>query len=200
MKVNWLMVLPVLLTLGFFGIAGVQLMTNQDALQHGVDTTALRSAQQGHAAPGLALEPLAGTPTPLLIDDDLRGNGLIMVNFWASWCPPCRAEHPTLTALARTGTPLYGINYRDQEDHALGFLEELGNPYDRIGRDDAARNGRNWGVVAMPETFFINDAGVVVYHFRGPVTRRALETQIIPALETAGHNLTLPAPVSDSNG
>ena len=189
MKVNWLMVLPVVLTVGFFGIAGVQLMMNQDDLQHGVDTMALRSAQEGRPAPNLELAPLEGTA--LLSREDLEGNGLIIVNFWASWCPPCRAEHPVLTELAEAGNPLFGVNYRDRYDQALAFLDELGNPYDRIGRDELAHNGRDWGVVAMPETFFINDEGVVVYHFRGPVLARSLENQILPALEAAGYTLAI---------
>ncbi|WJY21328.1 DsbE family thiol:disulfide interchange protein [Fontisubflavum oceani] len=189
MKVNWLMVLPVVLTVGFFGIAGVQLMMNQDDLQHGVDTMALRSAQEGRPAPTLELAPLEGSE--LLRREDLEGNGLIIVNFWASWCPPCRAEHPVLTELAEAGNPLFGVNYRDRYDQALAFLDELGNPYDRIGRDELAHNGRDWGVVAMPETFFINDDGVVVYHFRGPVLARSLENQILPALEAAGYTLAI---------
>ena len=189
MKFNWLMVLPVVLTMGFFGIAGYQLLNNQSALQDGVDTQALPSAQQGRTAPDIDLQPLG--QTPLLTRADLQGNGLVVVNFFASWCPPCRAEHPTLTALAQAGVPLYGVNYRDRIDQALGFLDELGNPYDRIGRDEQARNGANWGVVAMPETFFVDDTGTVVLHFRGPVTERAIRTQIRPDLEALGHSLPL---------
>jgi len=187
MKFNWLMVLPFALTAGFFGIAGYQLMNNQNALQQGVDTQALPSAQQGRIAPDLALQPLG--QSALLTRADLAGNGLVMVNFFASWCPPCRAEHPVLTALAAAGVPLYGVNYRDRIDQALGFLDELGNPYALIGRDEQARNGADWGVVAMPETFFIDDTGTVVLHFRGPVTERALRGQIRPALAAAGHDL-----------
>ncbi|NKX44709.1 DsbE family thiol:disulfide interchange protein [Roseicyclus persicicus] len=198
MKINWLMVLPLALTAGFFGIAGWQLMNNQNALQQGVDTQALPSAQQGRPAPGLALEPMGDTP--LLTRADLEGNGLVMVNFFASWCPPCRAEHPVLTALAEAGTPLYGVNYRDRIDQATGFLAELGNPYDRIGRDELARNGADWGVVAMPETFFIDGTGTVVLHFRGPVTERSLRTQIRPALAEAGHELPpLPGEAAGTN-
>lgn len=189
MKVNWLMILPLAVTAGFFGIAGYQLMNTQNALQQGVDTQALPSARQGREAPDLALQPLG--QTPLLTRDALAGNGLVMVNFFASWCPPCRAEHPVLTALAEAGVPLYGVNYRDRIDQALGFLDELGNPYDLIGRDEQARNGADWGVVAMPETFFIDDSGTVVLHFRGPVTERALRGQIRPALAAVGHNIPL---------
>lgn len=187
MKMNWLMILPLVLTGSFFGIAGWQLANNQNALNTGVDTQSLPSAQQGQPAPPLTLTEVPGTP--LLTREALEGEDLVILNFFASWCPPCRAEHPTLTALAEAGVPLYGVNYRDREVQALSFLEELGNPYDLIGADAEARNGRDWGVVAMPETFFINADGIVVLHFRGPIVRRSLENQVRPALAEAGYAL-----------
>jgi cytochrome c biogenesis protein CcmG/thiol:disulfide interchange protein DsbE len=187
MKFNWFVLLPLVVTAGFVAIAGIQLTQNRAAQSAGIDTQALPSAQQGRAAPALDLQDLPGSR--LLVRDDLQGNGLVIVNFWASWCPPCRAEHPTLSALAAAGNPLYGVNYRDQIHQALAFLDELGNPYDAIGTDPQARNGRDWGIVAMPETFFIDTNGMVVLHFRGPVTQRALQTRIIPALQDQGHTL-----------
>ena len=179
LRVNWLMLLPVALTMGFFGIAGYQLMNN-------AKPCSMASTPRPCAPPSRAgrhrtwrwsrwAETALPDPAPILEE-----NGLVVVNFFASWCPPCRAEHPTLTALAEAGTPLYGVNYRDRVDQALGFLDELGNPYDRIGRDEQARNGADWGVVAMPETFFIDETGTVVLHFRGPVTERSLTAQIRP--------------------
>lgn len=187
MKINWLMVLPLALTAGFFAIAGYQLSNNQDALTSGVDTTSLPSPHEGHPAPSFDLGQLPGTP--LLTRDALEGQDLVILNFFASWCPPCRAEHPTLTALAEAGVPLFGVNYRDRESQALSFLEELGNPYDLIGTDVQARNGRDWGIIAMPETFFINADGVIVLHFRGPIVGRSLENQVRPALAEAGYTL-----------
>lgn len=187
MKLNWLMILPLALTTSFFAIAGWQLAKNQGDLSTGVDTQSLPSPQQGHPAPALDLAILPGTP--LLTRETLEGEDLVILNFFASWCPPCRAEHPTLTALSEAGVPLYGVNYRDRDVQALSFLEELGNPYDLIGTDPAARNGRDWGVVAMPETFFVNAEGVIVLHFRGPIVRRSLENQVRPALAEAGYSL-----------
>ncbi|OAN77122.1 hypothetical protein A8B78_14800 [Jannaschia sp. EhC01] len=184
---KWLMVIPLVITAGLFAMMGWQLANNRDALNTGVDTQSLPSAQQGHPAPPLNLEVLPGTP--LLTRDALEGEGLVILNFFASWCPPCRAEHPTLTALAEAGVPLYGVNYRDREVQALSFLDELGNPYDLIGTDAEARNGRDWGVVAMPETFFIDGDGVIVLHFRGPIVRRSLDNQIRPILAEAGYTL-----------
>jgi cytochrome c biogenesis protein CcmG/thiol:disulfide interchange protein DsbE len=195
MKFNWLMVLPFAIFLAVGGIWLWQLQNNQFALQQGVDTTALRSVQQGNPAPGLDLDPLADKT--LLTRDMLEGEGLIAVNFFASWCPPCRVEHPILTALAEAGMPLYGVNNNDRVDQALSFLTELGDPYDAIGRDDRAGNGLNWGIVAMPETFFIDENGVIVLHFRGPVTRRSIENQIAPALAEAGHALPEIGPLTE---
>ena len=192
MKINWLMVLPLALTTAFFGMAGWQLANNRDDLSAGVDGSSLPSVQEGQPAPPLELIELG--ETPLLTRAALEGEDLVIVNFFASWCPPCRAEHPTLTALAEAGVPLYGVNYRDRDAQALGFLDELGNPYDLIGADPSATNGRDWGVVAMPETFFINSEGVIVLHFRGPIVRRSLENQVRPALAEIGFELPqLPA-------
>lgn len=192
MKINWIMVLPLVLTGSFFAMAGWQLSNNRDALGAGVDTTSLRSAQQGQPAPDLDLTELPGTPLltrEALNTADIEEDGLIILNFFASWCPPCRAEHPTLTALAEAGAPLYGVNYRDRPSQALAFLEELGNPYDLIGADEQTRNALDWGIVAMPETFFINSEGIVVLHFRGPIVSRSLENQVRPALAEAGYVL-----------
>lgn len=187
MKINWLMILPLALTLGFFAIAGYQLSNNQAALNTGVDTQSLPSTREGRVAPDLALSTL--NDAALLTRADIDGHPLAIVNFWASWCAPCRVEHPTLTALAEAGVPLYGVNYRDAPDQAQAFLDELGDPYAAIGQDRDTRNGREWGIVAMPETFFVDEAGIVVLHFRGPVTQRSLENQIRPALAEAGFTL-----------
>ena len=195
MKINWLMLLPLVAMAGFFALAGMRLASNSSDLDHGVDTAALPSVQEGAPAPDLTLDPLG--QTPLLTRDALASGELIIVNFWASWCPPCRAEHPTLTALAEAGVPLFGVNYRDRTDHALSFLDELGNPYALLGRDELGRMGPDWGVVAMPETFFIDGDGNVVLHFRGPVIARSLENQIRPALAEAGFSLPDLPPLGD---
>lgn len=184
---KWLMFIPIVVMAGFFALAGMRLASNSSDLEHGVDTASLPSAQEGGPAPMLDLQPLGDTP--LLTRDGLETGELIIVNFWASWCPPCRAEHPTLTALADAGVPLFGINYRDRVDQALSFLDELGNPYGFLGRDELGRMGPEWGVVAMPETFFIDGDGQVVLHFRGPVIARSLNAQIRPALAEAGYTL-----------
>ena len=187
MKYDWLLALPLIVTAAISGVFLAQLVLNRGDLARGGDSAALPSTRAGSVAPDLDLQPLAQLPG--LTRADLEGNGLVIVNFFASWCVPCRAEHPTLTALAEAGNPLFGVNYRDAPADALGFLSDLGNPYDLIGADPEARTGREWGVAAMPETFFINDEGIVVLHLRGPVLRRSLRNQVIPALAEAGYTL-----------
>ncbi len=187
MKINWLMVLPLVLSLSLLGLAAIRLINTADNPTRAAATAPL----EGSLAPDLDLQPLDRFDLPRR--EDLQGNGLVMVNFWASWCMPCRAEHPVLTALAEAGTPLYGINYRDAPEDALAFLDELGNPFTRLGADPEARTGRMWGVSALPETLFINNDGVIVLQFRGPLVQRSLRNQVIPALAAAGYDLPVPA-------
>lgn len=118
-------------------------------------------------------------------DETLRSPGIKMVNFWASWCPPCRVEHPNLIKLAADGLPIYSINYKDEPAKAAAFLAELGNPFAGIVSDPKGRNGIEWGVLAMPESYLIDSDGVIVLHFRGPITQRIMETTIYPAIEAA---------------
>ncbi len=138
--------------------------------------------REGQAAPALFLEDLAG---PAFTAADLQTPGVKFVNFWASWCGPCRAEHPNLEQLRDEGFAVYGINYRDQPADALGFLEELGNPYTKIGADPTARTALEWGTTGVPETFVIDGDGNIILRFGGPITERSLESTIRPAIESA---------------
>lgn len=147
------------------------------------DRDALPSVQVGSVVPDLQLSALAGKPQ--LDPAVLREPGVKVLNFWASWCAPCRAEHPSLTAIAESGIPVYAINYKDDPAKALAFLEELGDPFTAHGADPNGRNAIDWGVYAMPETMIIDSSGKVVHHFRGPITQRSLEGTIRPAIEAA---------------
>ena len=144
---------------------------------------ALPTALAGRDAPIVRLVKMG--PEEPFTDATLRDGKVKLVNFWASWCAPCRVEHPTLTALAAEGIPIYGVNYKDKPDAALGFLDELGNPYAAIGADETGRMGIEWGLYGVPETFVIDGQGKVVMRFAGPVTERALENDIRPALAKA---------------
>jgi cytochrome c biogenesis protein CcmG/thiol:disulfide interchange protein DsbE len=108
-----------------------------------------------------------------------------VVNFWASWCAPCRAEHASLAALSEDGVAVYGVNYKDTAENALGFLAELGDPYRALGSDKTGKMGLDWGLYGVLETYIIGRDGAVLKRFAGPITQRALEAEIRPALEDA---------------
>lgn len=174
MKLSPLMALPMVLAAGLGGLFlwGMG-RDNPDALP---------SALIGQAA---AVHLTALGPGQPFTDADLADGRVKIVNFWASWCAPCRAEHPALIRLQAEGLPVYGVNYKDDPEDALGFLAELGNPYTRLGADPKGRMAIDWGLYGVPETFVIDGQGRVVLRFPGPVTERALATDIRPALNEA---------------
>lgn len=148
------------------------------------DAGNLPSTMVGRSAPALLkITDLREDPAPTI--DDLTADGVKFVNFWASWCGPCRAEHPLLEAMADDGATLIGINYKDSADNALGFLEELGDPFTKIGADTTGRTGLEWGVYGVPETFVIDGNGKVLYRHPGPLTQRIMDERILPAIAAA---------------
>ncbi|MCX7890456.1 MAG: DsbE family thiol:disulfide interchange protein [Rhodobacteraceae bacterium] len=147
------------------------------------DPDTLPSALAGRAAPPVAAAPLGGLRG--FSDADLRDGRVKLVNFWASWCAPCRAEHPNLMALAAEGIPIYGINYKDRPEDAMGFLDSLGDPFRAALADLTGRTGIDWGLYGVPETFVIAGDGTVITRFAGPITERALAAEIRPALARA---------------
>ena len=144
----------------------------------------LPSTMIGRDAPSLLkITDLRDDSAPTI--DDLTADGIKFVNFWASWCGPCRAEHPLLEAMADDGMTLIGINYKDAADNALGFLDELGDPFTKIGADTTGRTGLEWGVYGVPETFVIDGNGKVIYRHPGPLTKRVLDERVFPAIAAA---------------
>jgi cytochrome c biogenesis protein CcmG, thiol:disulfide interchange protein DsbE len=119
-------------------------------------------------------------------DATLRDGTVKMVNYWASWCAPCRVEHPTLLDLAEQGLPLYGVNYKDDPEKGLAFLAELSDPYTAVGADPKGQMALDWGVYGIPETFIIDGNGTVLLRYAGPMTKSVMEKKIWPALEAAG--------------
>lgn len=120
-----------------------------------------------------------------LTDADLRTGEVTVVNFWASWCPPCRAEHPTLMALAAEGVRVVGVNMIDDPQNALGFLAEDGNPFMAVAADPKGRMRIDWGVTAPPETFILRGDGTVAFKFIGPLLGSDYAQRFRPALEAA---------------
>ena len=148
-------------------------------LFNGGDT--LPSPLIGKAVPEFDLPPIEGR-TGGLSTADLKGQ-VSIVNVWASWCVPCRVEMPLLNELAaRDGLAIFGINYKDRPEEALGFLAELGDPYTLIGADRNGRVSIDWGVYGLPETFVIDAEGRIAYKHIGPFNRRSLEDDILPVV------------------
>jgi len=139
----------------------------------------LPSALLDKPVPEFALAPVLGREEGLSTQD-LIGH-VSLVNVFASWCVPCRAEHPLFMELSATGeVPLYGINYKDPPDQARAWLDELGDPYARIGADINGRAGIEWGVYGVPETYVIAPDGTIAYRHVGPITRAILQETLLP--------------------
>ena len=101
--------------------------------------------------------------------DSLVTGEIVLVNFWASWCPPCRLEHPQLMELSTKGINILGVNIKDDEKNAKSFLDNYGNPFSAIAFDPKGRSAIDWGVTAPPETFVIDANGKVLFRFAGPL-------------------------------
>ncbi len=156
------------------------------------DASRLPSALIGKPAPTFNLPALDDLKdTPGLSTEDLRKGHVSVVNIFASWCLPCRQEHPVLMAMARDGTlkekgvEIYGLSYKDEPANALGFLQEGGNPFQRVGVDPAGRAAIDFGVYGVPETFVIKGDGTIAYKFIGPLTPSAVATTLMPEIEKA---------------
>jgi cytochrome c biogenesis protein CcmG/thiol:disulfide interchange protein DsbE len=141
----------------------------------GDDPSKLPSALINKPAPAFALPPLEGLvangqPVPGLSGEDLKGR-VTVVNVWASWCAPCRQEHPLLVDLAKDPSiRVVGINQKDDPDNARRFLGSLGNPYAAVGTDRNGRVSIDWGVYGVPETFIVGPDGMIRYKHIGPLT------------------------------
>jgi cytochrome c biogenesis protein CcmG, thiol:disulfide interchange protein DsbE len=163
-----------LIPLAIFGLLVALLAAG---LRH--DPRRLPSALIGRPAPAFDLPRLDASNQPMS-SAALRGQVWIL-NVWASWCEACRDEHPVLMDFAASGAaPVYGLNYQDEREPALQWLETAGDPYVASFVDRDGRTGIDYGVYGVPETFVIDRAGVVRYRQAGPLTRASLEGVILP--------------------
>lgn len=136
-------------------------------------------------APQFDMAGVPGLGTPGFDTEALKG-AVTVVNVFASWCIPCRDEHPVLEALKQKNqVRLFGINQKDAPENAKAFLTSLGNPYDAIGADPNGRVSIDWGVYGVPETFIVDAAGTIRFKHIGPIAMEQLETEIIPAIAAA---------------
>ena len=149
------------------------------------DPSLIQSVLIDKPAPQFALAAVEGTGVPGFDTAALTGE-VTLVNVFASWCIPCRDEHPVLEALKQqTGVRLYGMNQKDAAENAVAFLTELGNPYDAIGADATGRTSIDWGVYGVPETFIVDAKGIIRFKHVGPLTMDDIAREMIPAIDKA---------------
>ena len=166
---------PLLVFLVVAGFFGYQLKFGTDAriipsalIDKPVPQVSLPSLKEGK--PGFGPEDFGGKP--------------VLVNVFASWCGPCRIEHPYITRLAqRDDILVFGLNTKDSRDDAIGWLNDLGDPYDRIGFDPDGRAAIEWGVYGYPETFLVSPEGKIVYKFVGPIHPKLIQEEFLPRIE-----------------
>lgn len=156
------------------------------------DPSKLPSALIGREAPEFSLPPLAGlknadgSPVAGLSRADLGNGQVTVINVFASWCAPCREEHPLLERLARMNrVKLVGLAYKDEPQNTLKFLSEMGNPFMAVGQDEKGRAAIDWGVYGVPETFVIGKDGRIAYKHIGPLTEASLTDMLLPEIDKA---------------
>ena len=150
----------------------------------GRDTHTVPSPFIGKPLPAFAAPVMGGAAGAVRRPEDLRGQVWVL-NVWASWCAPCRQEHPLIVAYAKRpdAVRVLGLNYKDAPGAAQGWLAQLGNPYAETLIDADGRLGIELGVYGVPETFVIDKAGLVRFKHVGPLTPEVLEQRILPLLK-----------------
>lgn len=150
------------------------------------DPSTLPSMLVGKPAPAFSLPGIDGINAPALSDASLRQGKVTVVNIWASWCGPCRLEHPILTELShRTDFVLVGINTKDDPANARRFLDTLGQPFAAIGADRDGRVAIDWGGYGVPETYIVDGNGIIRHRFVGPLTPDILAREFDPEIKKA---------------
>ena len=108
----------------------------------------------------------------IITENDLKKNNFTLINFWASWCGPCREEHSILIKLNdEKNLKLLGVNFKDKKSNALEFLKDLGDPYDDLARDELGKHSINFGIYGIPESILINKNLVIIKKFIGPISK-----------------------------
>lgn len=173
---------PFILFIGFTALVFVRIIKTSPQTADQIP-----NALAGKQVPYTILPALISGPAtdPVFDTNNFRGR-VTLVNFWGSWCPPCREEHPFLMTLANN--PLFdlvGINYKDTEENSLRFLGTFGNPFRITGFDSDGRAAIDWGVYGPPETFIVSKQGVILYRHIGPLTPAAFKDRLMPIITRA---------------
>ena len=149
------------------------------------DPHVIPSALIGKPVPKFSLPPLEGRGTQGLSNEDLAKGGVTIINAWGSYCTPCRAESAVLLGLKQRGITIHGLVYKDKPGPARDFLNELGDPFDRLGFDADGRVGIDWGLTGVPETYVVDGKGVIVAKHVGPLDDNIVQSEILPAIQAA---------------
>ena len=113
----------------------------------------------------------------IFTNDDFKKNSFTLINFWASWCAPCRIEHPQLMELSKENNiKILGVNFKDKKNNALKFLKDLGDPYEYLTRDSNGKQSVNFGIYGIPESILIDDKLTIIKKFVGPLTNQDLNS------------------------
>lgn len=181
-RLSWLAAIPLI---AFLGLAAI--------FWHGLsgNPSEIPSVLVNKPVPDFSLPPVPGLtrdgkPVPGFSSQDLKQGNVNVVNVWASWCAPCRQEHPLLMALAeRSDIGLVGINQKDVPENAARFLGTLGQPFAAVGADDSGRVSLDWGVYGVPETFIVDGRGIIRFKWIGALTEDGLRDVLPREIEKA---------------
>lgn len=172
-----LVFVPLILFLGLAALFLIRLYAG--------DASRIPSALLGKPVPPFNLAAVPGLDRPGLASADLKTGQVTLINFFASWCVPCRQEQPALMALSKSGQRLVGVAYKDQPQNTRRFLDEDGNPYSAIGADPDGRTGIDFGVYGVPETYVVKADGTIAHKIVGPLTEDNVKNELMPAIAAA---------------
>jgi len=145
--------------------------------------------------PSIVPSPLIDKPVPAfrlgqlrdreeILDSSVMKGEVAVLNVWASWCLPCRHEHRFIVSLAEDhGVKVYGLNYKDDREDAINWLQEMGDSYYRIFYDGQGTAGIELGVYGVPETFVLDRNGIIRYKHTGPISRESMDEVILPLIK-----------------
>ena len=174
---GWLMLVPVV----FFAALALVFWKGLSG-----NPSEIPSVLIGKPVPEFSLPALEGLGVPGFDTAALKSGKVTLINVWASWCGPCRQEHPLLVELSgRSDIRLFGLNYKDEPDNARQFLGTLGQPYAAAGADPEGRAAVDWGVYGVPETFVVDGNGIIRYKWIGPLTADAIAAKLNHEIEKA---------------